>query len=215
MSLLQLNKPNEQNPLFAFDKQFSLPHESEGSFILAGVDEAGRGPLAGPVVAAAVSFSAHHTPIYGVKDSKKISEKKREELFALITASASAWGVGIKDHKVIDAINIRQASLAAMKDALKRLQIEPTLTLVDGRDTIPAYLYPQQAVIGGDRTSYCIAAASIIAKVIRDRIMHHFHTRYPHYQFNRHKGYGTKLHREALREHGSSPIHRLSFKQGG
>ncbi len=198
------------NPLYAYDLNISALQE----VIPAGVDEAGRGPLAGPVVAAAVSFPLGHSPIPGIKDSKKISEKKREELFSVITSSASAWGVGIKDNKEIDRINIRQASLAAMADAVRRMSSFPPLVLVDGRDTIPGLEFPQQSVIGGDRTSYCIAAASIVAKVIRDRIMSHHHRRYPHYHFHKHKGYGTKQHKEAIRQYGLSPIHRLSFRSG-
>ena len=177
---------------------------------IAGVDEAGRGPLAGPVVAAAVIFSSS-IDIAGLDDSKKLSAKKRDELFPKIQKSAVAYGVAVVDPKVIDEINILQAARLAMKDAVNQLKPVPDLLLIDGNQKIESSL-DQWAIIKGDSKSLSIAAASVLAKVTRDRIMDDYHKLYPQYQFNRHKGYGTKLHRTLIREYGPCPIHRSTFK---
>ena len=177
---------------------------------IAGVDEAGRGPLAGPVVAAAVIFPAK-IDIAGLDDSKKLSPKKREELFPQIQAEAVAYGVAIVDSEVIDKINILQASLLAMKQAVEQLQTVPDLLLIDGNQKIDTTL-DQWAVVKGDSKSLSIAAASVLAKVTRDRVMKDYHKLYPQYEFHRHKGYGTKLHRALIEEHGPCPIHRSTFK---
>ncbi|MBF0274900.1 MAG: ribonuclease HII [Nitrospinae bacterium] len=194
------------NTLYEFDLEFI---QKTGGLV-AGVDEVGRGPLAGPVVAASVIFSEHEI-IEGINDSKKLSEKKREELFPLIKKRALAVTVGIKNNHYIDKHNIRTASLHAMQDAIEHLNHKPSLILVDGRDTIPSLTIEQKSVIKGDSKSYTIAAASIVAKVIRDRIMMHHHKKHPEYYFSSHKGYGTKKHLEAIKQHGSLPIHRFSF----
>ena len=177
---------------------------------IAGVDEAGRGPLAGPVVAAAVIFSSS-IDITGLDDSKKLSAKKRDELFPKIQKNAGAYGVAVVDQKVIDEINILQAARLAMKDAVNQLKPVPDLLLIDGNQKIESSLN-QWAIIKGDSKSLSIAAASVLAKVTRDRIMDDYHKVYPKYQFNRHKGYGTKLHRTLIQEHGPCPIHRSTFK---
>jgi len=177
---------------------------------IAGVDEAGRGPLAGPVVAAAVIFPAK-IDIAGLDDSKKLSPKKREELFPQIQAEAVAYGVAIVDSEVIDKINILQASLLAMKQAVEQLQTVPDLLLIDGNQKIDSTLN-QWAVVKGDSKSLSIAAASVLAKVTRDQVMKYYHKLYPQYEFHRHKGYGTKLHRDLIEEHGPCPIHRNTFK---
>jgi ribonuclease HII len=176
---------------------------------VAGVDEAGRGPLAGPVVAAAVIFPKEFI-LDGVDDSKKLSARKREELFIMISQQAMSIGVGIIDHKVIDRINILQATHAAMRGALENLAVKPDYVLVDGNsfnhDTLRF-----QNIIGGDAKSFTIAAASIIAKATRDRLMCEFDICFPQYGFARHKGYGTPQHIEAIRTFGICEIHRKSF----
>ncbi len=175
---------------------------------IAGVDEAGCGPLAGPVVAAAVIFS-DKIDIVGLDDSKKLSPKKREELFSQI--QAVAYGVAIVSREVIDEINILQASRLAMKQAVEQLQPVPDLLLIDGNQKIDSTL-DQWAIVKGDSKSLSIAAASVLAKVTRDRIMEDYHKLYPQYEFHRHKGYGTKLHRTLIKKHGPCPIHRSTFK---
>ena len=177
---------------------------------IAGIDEAGRGPLAGPVVAAALIFSSK-IDIAGLDDSKKLSPKKREELFPIIQGRAISYGVAVVDHKVIDKINILQASLLAMKQAVEQLQPVPDLLLIDGNQKIDSTL-DQWAIVKGDSKSLSIAAASVLAKVTRDRIMEDYHKLYPQYEFHRHKGYGTKLHRALIEKHGPCPIHRSTFK---
>lgn len=176
---------------------------------IAGLDEAGRGPLAGPVVASAVIF-AQGVLIEGVNDSKKLTEKKREALFHLIHEQAIAVGIGIVSHEVIDRINILQASFLAMNKALELLKIKPQQLLVDG-NFFNHEQYPVENIIKGDSLSHSIAAASIIAKVTRDSLMKEMHEQYPEYGFAKHKGYGTAAHIEAIRKHGYSPIHRRSF----
>jgi len=176
---------------------------------VAGVDEAGRGPLAGPVVAAAVIFPKEFF-IYGVDDSKKLSARKREELFILISQQATSIGVGIIDHTVIDRINILQATHAAMRRAIENLAVKPDYVLVDGNSFNHDTLCFQN-IVGGDATSFTIAAASIIAKVTRDRLMCELDVHFPQYGFARHKGYGTPQHIEAIRTYGVCDIHRKSF----
>jgi len=176
---------------------------------IAGVDEVGRGPLAGDVVAAAVILDPRQ-PIEGLKDSKLLSEKKREQLFILIQERALAWALGRASAEEIDNINILQASLLAMKRAVAALSIRPDLALIDG-NRCPALDCPAQAIIGGDRTVAAISAASIIAKVTRDREMLVLHQEYPHYGFDQHKGYPTEKHLAALQAHGPCRIHRRSF----
>ena len=186
-----------------------------GYKLIAGIDEAGRGPLAGPVVAACV-VCAPDFKIKGdlrlLKDSKKLSAKKREALYDIIMESFTEVGEGVCDHKTIDRINILQASFLAMKKAVGALRQKPEFILLDGRFLIPNTSYRQEAVINGDNLVYTIAAASVIAKVTRDRIMREAHKQYPVYGFDKHKGYGTRLHLERLRQHGPCPIHRQSFK---
>jgi ribonuclease HII len=178
--------------------------------MVAGVDEAGRGPLAGPVVSAAVVLSENFD-VPGINDSKKLSEKKREALFPVIQTQAVAFGIGIADHEEIDRINILQASLLSMKRAVENLQMTPDYLLIDGKFTIDTTI-DQRSVIKGDALSLSIAAASILAKVTRDRIMADLDVNYPQYGLKRHKGYPTKAHKEAILAHGPCPVHRKSFK---
>ena len=177
---------------------------------ISGVDEAGRGPLAGPVVAAAVIFSPN-IDIVDLDDSKKLSPKKREELFLEIKERATTYGVAVIGHRIIDEINILQAARLAMKQAVDQLNPIPDLLLIDGNQKIESTL-DQWAIVKGDSKSLSIAAASVLAKVTRDRIMDDYHKLYPQYEFNRHKGYGTKLHRALIQEYGPCPIHRSKFK---
>ncbi|MDD4272764.1 ribonuclease HII [Desulfobacter postgatei] len=181
-----------------------------GYKIIAGVDEAGRGPLAGPVVSAAVVLPENFD-IPGINDSKKLSEKKRAALFPVIQSQAIAFGIGIADHGEIDRINILQASLLSMKRAVDDLGLIPDYLLIDGKFTIDSNI-DQRPVIKGDTLSLSIAAASILAKVTRDRIMTDLDLQYPEYEFKRHKGYPTKAHKQAILTHGPCPIHRKSFK---
>ena len=176
---------------------------------IAGVDEAGRGPLAGPVVAAAVIFPKN-TLIPGINDSKKLSARKRDLLFLQIFNHAKSIGVGVVHSAEIDEINILQATYQAMRKALNRLSNVPQHVLVDGRD-LPEHNIPQTAVIKGDSKSHSIAAASIVAKVVRDRLMIKYDCLFPDYGFSQHKGYGTRGHIEAIRNFGLCPIHRRSF----
>jgi ribonuclease HII len=177
---------------------------------IAGVDEAGRGPLAGPVVAAAVIFP-QGVFIEGVDDSKKLTERRREDLFELIQSRALSTGVGIVSHGVIDRINILQATIAAMTKAVELLSVRPDYVLVDGNSFRHDSL-SYQNIVDGDAKSFTIAAASIIAKVTRDRLMREYHRRFPLYGFASHKGYGTRQHLEAIRQYGLCEIHRRSFR---
>jgi ribonuclease HII len=177
---------------------------------IAGIDEAGRGPLAGPVVAAAVILPAGFS-LEGLDDSKKLSPSRRDSLFDEITGSALAIGVGLADHELIDRINILQATLAAMRQAVEKLQTAPDFLLIDGISQIHLNI-PQKTIKRGDSLSASIAAASIIAKVTRDRLMSLYDTQYPGYGFAGHKGYGSASHLAAIAELGPSPIHRLSFR---
>ena len=178
--------------------------------LLAGVDEAGRGPLAGPVIAAAVILDPAH-PIPGLADSKQLSAARRERLAAEIRAHALAWALGRADVAEIDRINILQASLLAMRRAVENLDIAPDQVLVDGKHCPPGLACPCQALVKGDATVPTISAASILAKVARDAELGELHDRYPGYGFARHKGYPTLAHREALRRLGPCPEHRRSF----
>jgi len=177
--------------------------------IIAGVDEAGRGPLAGPVVAAAVILT--DDKIEGLNDSKKISPKKREILYKEITDKADSVGIGIVDEKIIDKINVLAATQKAMQIALGRLKSRPTLALIDGYK-LPNQVIPNKGIIKGDTKVESIMAASIIAKVTRDRIMTEYDKVFPEYGFSKHKGYGTKQHIEALSKFKATSIHRKSFK---
>jgi ribonuclease HII len=187
----------------------------EGINILAGLDEVGRGPLAGPVVAAVVSvrnsFNYCSEKFKWVRDSKKLSAKRRAEVKKVLESSGMEIGIGICDQDTIDKINIRQASFLAMKKALGALKEKPQLSLIDGKDIIPNLSLKQRAIIRGDSTVFVIAAASIIAKEYRDAIMMEAHKRWPEYGFDKHKGYGTKLHMQALQEFGACPWHRKTF----
>lgn len=181
----------------------------EGFKIICGVDEAGRGPLAGPVYAAAVILPQGHI-VEGVNDSKKISEKKRELLFDKITEECVCYHVGVATEQEIDEINILQATFLAMRRAVEGLQLKPELALIDGNKK-PGLGIEEWEIIKGDAKSANIAAASIIAKVSRDRYMLEMAEKYPEYQFEKHKGYGTKLHYEMIEKYGISPIHRKTF----
>lgn len=178
-------------------------------FLIAGVDEAGRGPLAGPVIAAAVILDPRR-PIAGLNDSKKLTEKRREKLFNEIRANALAWSVARATRDEIDKINILQASLLAMQRAVSNLKIAPVKVLVDGNRS-PMFACESEAIIGGDAIEPAISAASIVAKVLRDRLMVLLDKYYPQYGLAGHKGYPTASHVEALRQHGVTRIHRLSF----
>ena len=178
---------------------------------VAGVDEAGRGPLAGPVVAAAVILDSRQ-PIDGLADSKKLTARRRAELEAAIKRRALAWAVAEASHAEIDAINILEASLLAMARAVTALYQRPGLVLVDGNRLPRLDGYALRALVGGDGLEPCIAAASILAKEHRDRCMLVLDREYPEYEFARHKGYPTRLHRQRLAEHGVSPVHRVSFR---
>ncbi len=189
---------------------FESAARKSGYFQIAGVDEAGRGPLAGPVVSAAVVLPDSFD-IDGIDDSKKLSPKKRTELFPRIQESAQAVGVGIVDAPTIDSINILQATLQSMAMAVADLSVNPDYLLVDGIFEISLPL-PQKTIKKGDSRSMSIAAASIIAKVTRDRLMVEYDDLYPQYGFAKHKGYPTKAHKKAVRQFGCSPIHRKSYK---
>ncbi|MGL6107426.1 ribonuclease HII [Romboutsia sp.] len=182
---------------------------NKGYLYIGGIDEAGRGPLAGPVVASIVVFKAN-TKIEGVNDSKKLSEAKREELFDIIKDQALDYGIGIVNNEEIDEFNILNATYMAMKKAINCLEKTPDYLLIDAT-TIPGVEVAQNPIIKGDSKSISIAAASILAKVTRDNIMYHYEDMYPGYGFKSHKGYGTKEHYEAIEKQGICPIHRKSF----
>ena len=182
---------------------------TKGYNIIVGVDEAGRGPLAGPVVAAAVAY-APEWQLAGLDDSKKISPQARERLFPIIKDQALGHGIGIVDVATIDEINILQAALLAMKYAVSALPEKPDILLIDGNKRIVTEV-EQWTIVKGDSLSQSIAAASVLAKVTRDRLMEKYHEEFPQYEFDRHKGYGTRLHRDLIREHGPCSIHRDIF----
>lgn len=191
-------------------KQIEEEIYNTGVETICGIDEAGRGPLAGPVVVAAV-IMPRDSFIEGVNDSKKVSEKKRELLYDLITKEAIAWGVGIIDQKKIDRINILNATKEGLTTAIKNLEVKPDRIIVDALKGIDTLGIPYTSIIKGDAKCYSIAAASIIAKVTRDRIMRQWDEIYPQYGFEKHKGYGTAMHMQAIREYGLCPLHRRSF----
>ena len=203
----------------AFEKELVKEHmmktpgfwqeSDEGALVICGIDEAGRGPLAGPVAAGAVILPADHDILY-LNDSKKLSAKKRDMLFEQIREEAVSWAVGLVEPARIDEINILQATYEAMRIAIGKLTARPDV-LVNDAVTIPGVLIPQVPVIKGDVKCISIAAASILAKVTRDRIMEEMDAKYPEYGFAKHKGYGTKEHMDAIREHGPCPIHRRTF----
>ena len=182
---------------------------AQGYRMICGVDEAGRGPLAGPVCAAAVILPPN-VEIPGLNDSKKLSDKKRRELFPVIKERAVAYGIGMASEKEIDDINILQATYLAMERAISALQIKPEFALIDG-NRAREFGVPLKTVVHGDSLSASIAAASVLAKVTRDDLMVELAERYPDYDFEIHKGYGTKAHYEALRVYGPCPIHRMTF----
>ena len=185
-----------------FDEQYDC--------VIAGVDEAGRGPLAGPVVAAAVIVNGYFEELIEINDSKKLTEKKREKLYELILQNCVV-GIGTASEKEIDSVNILNATFLAMRRALEKLGSHDHLVLVDGNHKIREYKGRQQEIVKGDSRSLSIASASIIAKVYRDNIMKEISGKYPEYRFEQHKGYGTKLHREMLLKYGPCEIHRQSF----
>lgn len=193
-------------PLYKAERSFSKEFG-----IIAGVDEAGRGPLAGPVVTAAVILDLKKK-IPGLNDSKKLSEKKREELYKIITEEAICWEVKIISPEIIDEINILQATLFGMEEAVLALKVKPNLCLIDG-NKIPKKLFGfSKAIVKGDAKIASIAAASILAKVTRDRLMHKLHTKFPQYNFKQNKGYPTKEHIAALDKYGILDCHRKSYK---
>ena len=191
-------------------KQIEEELYNSGANLICGIDEAGRGPLAGPVVVAA-AIMPRNSMIEGVNDSKKVSEKKREKLYDLITDEAIAYGVGIIDQKEIDRINILNATKEGLTMAVKELNPKPDLIIVDALSKIDTEGIPYKSIIKGDTKCYSIACASIIAKVTRDRIMRQWDEVYPQYGFIKHKGYGTAAHISAIKEYGLCPLHRLSF----
>ena len=181
----------------------------KGIRVICGVDEAGRGPLAGPVCAAAVILPPN-MEIPGLNDSKKLSDKKRRELYPIIKEQAIAYGIAFVDHEKIDEINVLQATYMAMGQAIAQLSVKPELALIDGNRAAD-FGVPTETVVHGDSLSASIAAASVLAKVSRDDYMLEMAKEYPQYGFEIHKGYGTKAHYAAITEHGTSPIHRMSF----
>jgi len=195
-------------------KLLEAPDFSYTQELIAGVDEVGRGSLFGPVVAAAVVLSPETlSPLVeaGVTDSKQLSSRQRQQLAIQIRAGAIAYQIGIASVAEIDQLNILQASLLAMKRAILKLQVQPSLCLIDGNQKIPALLIPQQTLVKGDQHSIAIAAASIVAKVWRDKLIIRLATHYPDYDLVASKGYGTARHRQALQRLGPSPLHRRSF----
>ena len=190
-------------------KPFEQSLTEQGIRYVCGVDEAGRGPLAGPVCAAAVILPTD-VQIDGLNDSKKLTEKKRESLFPIICEKAVAYSIAFADEKEIDAYNILQATFLAMRRAVEGLSVPAEYALIDG-NRMPPLLIPGETIIKGDALCQSIAAASVLAKVSRDRLMLEYDKTYPQYEFSRHKGYGTALHYEKLRTFGPSPIHRLTF----
>lgn len=202
LDMLQAERERVENML-AFEKEYSMYSN------ICGIDEAGRGPLAGPVVAAAVILPKDARLLY-VNDSKQLSEKKREELYDVIMREAVSVGVGIASPERIDEINILQADYEAMRDAVSQLTLQPDLLLNDAV-IIPQLTMKQISIIKGDAKSLSIASASIIAKVTRDRLMYEYDKMYPEYGFASNKGYGSKTHIAAIKEHGACPIHRKTF----
>ena len=191
------------------DYSYEIEAHNNGYKVVCGVDEAGRGPLAGPVFAGAVILPENYSHDI-LNDSKKLSEKKRDMVYDDIIRDAVCWSVGIADEKEIDEINILNATFLAMKRAVEGLSIKPDFAYIDGNQ-YPKTGVPELTVIKGDSKCMSIAAASIIAKVSRDRFMLEIAEKYPEYEFSKHKGYGTKLHYEMIEKYGVSPVHRRSF----
>jgi ribonuclease HII len=192
----------------SFERECAL--REQGIFFVAGIDEAGRGPLAGPVVAAAVVFLEHKAP-EGLDDSKKLTASRRETIYESLVANPQVvWAVSVQGSDVVDRINILQATHRAMREAVGALNRQIDHALIDGLP-VKDFPTPQTALVGGDALSFSIAAASILAKVTRDRLMHEADATFPQYGFRNHKGYGTPEHLAALREHGPCPLHRISF----
>lgn len=191
-------------------KEIEKDLHSKGFKYICGIDEAGRGPLAGPVVIAS-AIMPEDSMIEGVNDSKKVSEKKRELLYEKIIEEAISWSVSIIDEKEIDSVNILNATKEGLTNTIRNLDKKPDLIVVDALEHIDTCGIPYESIIKGDAKCYSISAASIIAKVTRDRIMRQWDEVYPEYGFAKHKGYGTKAHIEAIKEHGLCPIHRKSF----
>lgn len=189
--------------------EFEHKAHEEGFAVVCGVDEAGRGPLAGPVYAAAVILPDGLEDM-GINDSKKMSEKKREALFDIIIENATAYGIGFATETEIDEINILNATFLAMRRAVEAMGVKPDLVLVDGNRK-PGTGYEEMTLVKGDAKSISISAASILAKVSRDRYMKDLAERHPEYKFEQHKGYGTKLHYEMIEQYGILPDHRRSF----
>lgn len=202
-------KEKEESRLIEL-KQIENDFYLKGEKLIAGIDEAGRGPLAGPVVVACVILDKN-SMIEGINDSKKISENKREKLYEIIVKEAISYGVGIVYQEEIDEINILQATKKALTQAVSAMKIKPSLILVDALTKIDTLGIPYSSIIKGDVKCYSIAAASIIAKVTRDRIMREWDKIFPQYGFSSHKGYGTAKHIEAIKEYGLCQIHRKSF----
>lgn len=194
--------------LSKYEREFN----EKGFDLIGGIDEAGRGPLFGPVVAACVVLPKDCL-IEGVNDSKKLSEKKREALFDEIKEKAVAWGVGIVDNNVIDEINILQATRKAMHEAVLNLKVKPNFIFVDAEEHVNTCGIPYLPIIKGDALSISISCASIIAKVTRDRMVDEYAKQYPEYGLEKHKGYGTKVHIEAIKKYGLTPLHRKTFCQ--
>jgi ribonuclease HII len=189
---------------------FERRAHQRGYRLIAGIDEAGRGPLAGPVVAAAVILP-HDYENPEINDSKKLTPRKRERLYKVIEHDALSIGLGVVEASVIDDVNVFQATLMAMKEAVSNLSLKPDYLIIDGSCCIFVPL-PQEAVVKGDSRSISVASASIIAKVSRDSIMEIYHRQFPQYNFLKNKGYGTREHREAIKKYGSCKIHRRSFR---
>ena len=206
MSSCKLARKTTIPSIFSYDEQIRLKHP-----VIAGIDEAGRGPLAGPVVASAVILP-EGLVITGIRDSKKIAENQRRAVFWKIVSHAVAMGVGIVEADVIDRINILQSTRFAMKLAVEDLGIRPDILLIDAVKLADIDI-KQQSIIRGESVSASIAAASIIAKVVRDDIMLDYHEKYPEYRFMEHKGYATKKHIECINSFGPCPIHRMSFRK--
>jgi len=202
----KIQSKRENNAIFLYDSNLRLIHP-----IIAGIDEAGRGPLAGPVVASAVILPPDIF-IDGLRDSKETNESLRKRLFWEIVSRATAIGVGIADVEIIDKVNILNATRFAMEMAIEDLGVKPDLLLIDAVK-LPSVHITQMSIIKGESISASIASASIVAKVVRDEIMNDYHKEYPHYNFKRHKGYPTREHIELISRYGPSPLHRKSFRR--
>lgn len=191
------------------DYKYEDEAKSNGYTLVCGIDEAGRGPLMGPVCAAAVILPPHFE-IEGLNDSKKLTEKKREALFPIITSSAVAYGIAYATEKEIDELNILNATMLAMNRAIKALSVKADFALIDGNCSRSIEI-PSKTIVGGDAKCPSISAASILAKVSRDRLCYELDKKYPEYGFAKHKGYGTKEHMDALKKFGPCPCHRMTF----